>query len=279
MTKDEMLKVLKNSFKDFKFYEDGHYYTYKDKPVGISVTRFIAEYENEFNQQEVAEKVAIKENRPVEDILAEWKYKADFACAKGSECHYYAQTLWNKEPWDMMKFGFDGSIEYDSATELIQTQAENFYKDYQDHLEHLQDEFVVGSEEYNIASAIDHLFINKLTGGLVLVDYKTNSDIHKSEKYAKNMKVPLQHMKDFTLNHYYIQLSIYKYLLEKYTDFEINVYIASEYRYQKVYADKNTLIIATSQSGETADTITAVRQAKEAGLSFLHPTLRSIKES
>ena len=31
MTKDEMLKVLKDSFKDFKFYEDGHYYTYKDK--------------------------------------------------------------------------------------------------------------------------------------------------------------------------------------------------------------------------------------------------------
>ena len=69
-----------------------------------------------------------------------------------------------------------------------------------------------------MCSAIDHIFINKLTGGLVLVDYKTNSDIHKSEKYAKNMKVPLTHLKDFTLNHYYIQLSIYKYLVEKYTD-------------------------------------------------------------
>ena len=62
---------------------------------------------------------------------------------------------------------------------------------------------------------------NKLTGGLVLVDYKTNSDIHKNEKYAKNMKVPLQHLKDFTLNHYYIQLSIYKYLVEKYTNLKI----------------------------------------------------------
>ena len=31
------------------------------------------------------------------------------------------------------------------------------------------------------------------------------------------MKVPLQHIKDFTLNHYYIQLSLYKYLVEKYT--------------------------------------------------------------
>ena len=105
--------------------------------------------------------------------------------------------------------------------EGILEQADNFYKDYQDRLEHLYDEYVIGSEEYDIASAIDHLFINKLTGGLVLVDYKTNSDIHKNEKYAKNMKVPLSHLKDYTLNHYYIQLSIYKYLVEKYTNLKI----------------------------------------------------------
>lgn len=243
MTREEYLDKLK-VFQDFKFFEDGHYYEYKGQRVGISVTRFIEQYCNEFNAEDVAEKVAEKNFKiindlyrisgevseeeykmyptSVEDILAQWKYKADFACAKGSECHYYAQTLWNKEPWDMMKFGFDGSVEYDSATEIIQTQADNFYRDYKERLKHLQDEFVVGSEEYNIASAIDHLFINKLTGGLVLVDYKTNSDIHKSEKYAKNMKVPLQNLKDYTLNHYFIQLSIYRYLLEKYTGLEVS---------------------------------------------------------
>jgi hypothetical protein len=56
---------------------------------------------------------------------------------------------------------------------------------------------------------------------LIPIDYKTNSDIHKTEKYAKNMKVPLSHLKDFTLNHYYIQLSIYRYLVEKYTNLKI----------------------------------------------------------
>ena len=35
------------------------------------------------------------------------------------------------------------------------------------------------------------------------------------------MKVPLQHLKDFTLTHYHIQLSIYKYLVEKYTNLKI----------------------------------------------------------
>ena len=226
MTKDEMLKVLKDSFKDFKFYEDGHYYTYKDKPVGISVTRFIAGYENEFNQQEVAEKVSLKENRPVEEILDEWKYKADFACAKGTTCHEYAQSLWSGEEWKFKDF--DGSKSYEIAVDLIQNQANNFQDDYEYHLEHLQDELVVGSEEYDIASAVDHLFYNKLTGGLVLVDYKTNSflkgynDDIKNRKYTKKMKVPLQHLDDNSITHYYIQLSIYRFLIEKYTGLKVD---------------------------------------------------------
>ena len=214
MTKEEYLDKLK-VFQDFKFFEDGHYYEYKGQRVGISVTRFIEQYCNEFNAEEVAERVATKQNKTIQQVLDEWQYKNKFACEKGSTCHEYAQSLWSKNNYEMLKF--DESKEYYEAVSKIQLQAIHFHEDYKDRLEHLQDEFVVGSEEYNIASAIDHLFINKLTGGLVLVDYKTNSDIHKSEKYAKNMKVPLQHMKDFTLNHYYIQLSIYRYLLEKYT--------------------------------------------------------------
>ena len=226
MTRDEMLKVLKDSFKDFKFYEDGHYYTCKGKPVGVSVTRFIAEYENEFNQQEVAEKVSIKQNKPVEQILEEWKYKADFACAKGTTCHEYAQSLWSGEEWKFKDF--DGSRNYEIAVDLIQNQANNFHDDYEDLLEHLQDELVVGSAEYDIASAVDHLFYNKLTGGLVLVDYKTNSTLKgynddiKNRKYTKKMKVPLHKIDDDALHHYYIQLSIYKFLIEKYTGLKVD---------------------------------------------------------
>ena len=221
-----MLKVLKDSFKDFKFYADGHYYTYKDKHVGISVTRFIAEYENEFDQLGIAERCAIKQNKSVEEILAEWKYKADFACSKGTTCHEYAQSLWSGDEWKFKDF--DGSRNYEIAVDLIQNQANNFHDDYQDHLEHLQDELVVGSAEYDIASAVDHLFYNKLTGGLVLVDYKTNSTLKgynddiKNRRYTKKMKVPLHNIDDDSLHHYHIQLSIYKFLIEKYTGLKVD---------------------------------------------------------
>lgn len=219
MTKKQYLQELNKAFGNFKFFSQDHHYEYKGQRVGISVTRLIEDYTNEFDAETIAEKVAIRDNKTMQEVLDEWQYKNDFSKVKGSTCHEYAQSLWNKEKWQPLLF--DKSKEYLSAVGQIQEQAINFKLDYEDKLEHLADEFVIGSEEYDIASAIDHLFINKLTGGLVLVDYKTNSDIHKSEKYAKSMKVPLQHLKDFTLNHYYIQLSIYKYLVEKYTNLKI----------------------------------------------------------
>lgn len=215
MTKDEYLKELNKAFGDFKFYENGHYYTYKDKPISIGATGLIEQYTQDFDAQAVAERVAEKQGVSVKDILDEWKLKNVQACLKGSASHNFVQNLWSgiSHIEDTKNF----TTTTLDALKLIRGQAQSFYNDYKDRLEHLYDEYVIGSEEYDVASAIDHLFINKLTGGLVLVDYKTNTDIHKNERYAKNMKVPLNHLKDTTLNHYAIQLSIYKYLVEKYT--------------------------------------------------------------
>ena len=54
-----------------------------------------------------------------------------------------------------------------------------------------------------------------------------------------------------------------KYLFENYANIETNVEMASEYRYKKIFPNKNELVILISQSGETADTLEALRKAKE----------------
>ena len=222
MTKDEMLKVLKDSFKDFKFYADGHYYECKGKRVGISVTTFIHEYCNEFDAEGMAEKVANRDGKTVQQVLDEWAYKRDFSCEKGTTCHEWSQSLWSGAEYKPLLF--DESKEYMSALDKIRNQAVNFKNDYQEHLEHLIDELPIGSEEFNIASCVDHLFYNKLTGGLVLVDYKTNSlmEGYNKKAYKKAMKVPLSHINDDALHHYHIQLSIYKFLIEKYTGLKVD---------------------------------------------------------
>ena len=60
-----------------------------------------------------------------------------------------------------------------------------------------------------------------------------------------------------------------KSLIEKYADIEVNVYVASEYRYGKTFHDKNTLVILVSQSGETADTLACLNKIREEGLDSL----------
>lgn len=56
-----------------------------------------------------------------------------------------------------------------------------------------------------------------------------------------------------------------KYLIEKYSRIPVVCEVASEFRYNDPIIDENTLMIAVSQSGETADTLAALRMAKKAG--------------
>lgn len=56
-----------------------------------------------------------------------------------------------------------------------------------------------------------------------------------------------------------------KYAFERLAGIPTDVEIASEYRYRDTILDENTLVFALSQSGETADTLAALREAKRKG--------------
>ena len=60
-----------------------------------------------------------------------------------------------------------------------------------------------------------------------------------------------------------------KYILEKFTNIPAWVDLSSEFRYRSPIVNKNTLVIAISQSGETADTLAAVKEAKAKGAKIL----------
>lgn len=59
------------------------------------------------------------------------------------------------------------------------------------------------------------------------------------------------------------------YIIEKMTRTPVEVDVASEFRYRDPYVDDNTLFIAISQSGETQDTLAALREAKSKGARVL----------
>ena len=59
------------------------------------------------------------------------------------------------------------------------------------------------------------------------------------------------------------------YLIEDLTKVNVRVDIASEFRYRNLELDKNSLVIIVSQSGETADSLAALREAKKQGVKTL----------
>ena len=63
-----------------------------------------------------------------------------------------------------------------------------------------------------------------------------------------------------------------KHAIEKFAKIPVIADIASEFRYSDPFVDENTLIIIVSQSGETADTLAALRDAKEKGARVLSIT-------
>ncbi len=56
-----------------------------------------------------------------------------------------------------------------------------------------------------------------------------------------------------------------KYWIENYTNVQCLIEVASEYRYRKVVVRPNTLLVTITQSGETADTLAALKMSKEQG--------------
>ncbi|MCB1049123.1 MAG: glutamine--fructose-6-phosphate transaminase (isomerizing) [Acidobacteria bacterium] len=56
-----------------------------------------------------------------------------------------------------------------------------------------------------------------------------------------------------------------RYIFEQLTDLNVEVELASEFRYRKLRLDETTGVLALSQSGETIDTLAAIREARRKG--------------
>ncbi len=101
---------------------------------------------------------------------------------------------------------------------------------------------------------------NVLQGKLLSVESPIRLDeVKLNTDYIKNLK-RLEIIACGTSLH---AAMIAKYIIESFTQIPVDVEASSEYIYRKTVTDENTLVIGVSQSGETADTLTAIRQAKE----------------
>mgnify|MGYP003139949282 CR=1 FL=1 len=222
------MKITKElaKFNHIKFHDEEHKY-YMDGKRTDSVTSVIGKYKHPFDKDFWSKKKADERGITKEEILAEWKYKADFSCERGSAFHEFAENyLANKVfPFPEHKItnalgSEDNMLECKEGVYKLIDMFKKFYDDSYGKLVPVRAEVVVGDREWGVTGMIDQLFFNEKSGKLEIWDWKTNKAIKKDNKWQQ-FKKPLSHLDVCELNTYSLQLSFYRLIVERNTELEL----------------------------------------------------------
>ena len=112
-------------------------------------------------------------------------------------------------------------------------------------------------ETYEQPIAIRNTLEGRLTGDRI--------DINAFGLGAEDILKEIDHVQIIACGTSYHSGMVARYWLEALAGVSCNIEIASEFRYRKSHVPKNALLVTISQSGETADTLAALRLAKELG--------------
>jgi len=112
-------------------------------------------------------------------------------------------------------------------------------------------------ETYEQPTAIRNALEGRLIGNTV--------DINAFGEGADDIFKSIEHVQIIACGTSYHSGMVARYWLEALAGVSCNIEIASEFRYRKSHVPKNAMIVTISQSGETADTLAALRLAKELG--------------
>ncbi len=124
----------------------------------------------------------------------------------------------------------------------------------------------LGYDHFMIKEIMEQPEVLNATISPRLKDYKIKLDnLNFNEEYLKN----LNKISIVACGSAYHVGCIAKYFMEELIRKPVEVELASEFRYRSPIVDKNTLVIIISQSGETADSLAALREAKKLGARVL----------
>ena len=247
----DSLVTLTESFSHIKFFDKDHTYKIDGKPALTSVSGILKKYEKEFEKDKVAGFVARKENKSISEVLAEWKYKGDYSCHKGSEFHLFVENFLERRKIAIDKDAFivflkknknvfeqeDVDKYYNEMAHLISNFL-NFYDWWKEDHILLKSEFVVGDKESGICGTLDNLSYNKKTKKLVIFDYKTNKEIKTENPRGDSLLAPFKYLQNCELVKYSLQIWLYKLIIERNTPFEVGdghvVWVAGKDNYELI---------------------------------------------
>ena len=121
----------------------------------------------------------------------------------------------------------------------------------------------------------EHFMIKEIHEQPKAIRDTINSAIESGEVVLKDIKLTEDEIKNISQIYitacgsaYHVGIAA-QYVIEDMTGIPVRVELASEFRYRNLPLDSRALVIVISQSGETADSLAALRKAKESGLRSL----------
>jgi hypothetical protein len=216
------ISVELSVFNNIKYYDKPHEY-YIDGVSMLSATRLIGRFKQDFDSEYWSERKAKERNITKEEILQEWKYKADYACEKGTLFHDYAENYLNNKIFPYPKdkvLKILGNNDVEKDFDKLVTLFNKFYQDSYGKLIPIKSELIVGDEELGICGMVDQLYWNNKSNELQIWDWKTNKEIKRNNRWQK-FKAPISHLDVCEFNTYSLQLSLYRFIIEKNTELKL----------------------------------------------------------
>ena len=222
-----MTETKLNNFKikNIKLERDSH--TYKlidDESIDfLSVTTYISQFFEKFDSLKIAKKLVTKVPRykhmSVDELLSKWNDARDHGTNVHNEIENY---LLNQEEASEPK-----------ALQAIKWLDKHVF--FEKHK--LFSEEIIYSKELKLAGSVDLIIENIETNEHTIIDWKTNEKIPTSSYGKKTGIHPItQDIEDCKYNLYALQLSLYRFLLEKYYGFKINRQLIVHLKDDKVLA-------------------------------------------
>lgn len=217
----EILERL-NIFSDVKYYDKDHHYEIRGQRVSKSATKLIGNAETPFDKENISAAVARKRGVTQQVILDEWSLNAKKSTEKGTVFHSYAENYLANRVFPYPKERILAVPEFkgvDYVAEPMQKLVPMFHRFVAENmgtnLIPVRSEFVLGDLDLDIAGMIDQLVYSRASGCLHILDWKTNKAIETENKYGTHFRGALSYLEQCEFIKYSLQLSIYKYLIEK----------------------------------------------------------------
>lgn len=231
-----MVLELNKVFRNIKYEDTRH--AYINAQTGnqyTSVTQFLSKLKEPFDSNFWSKKKAKERNITQEEILEEWKYLKELGNSRGSYLHAILEKLNQRDitELEIKKYCTDliadliqseSNWEWDLDTPITNSFQElnklaNLFIEQNEYLIPILQEFVIGDDDLNIAGRFDCLYFNEETNEYQIWDYKTDKKLEYFSKYKK--KIKLFNVDDCEYEKYSLQLSLYKYIIEKNTPFKL----------------------------------------------------------